>query len=1196
MTPDDELLFEDTAPLVSGRKKKTAQPEAAKPAEPVDSDQASRSVVALADPHVVILASAGTGKTFQLTNRYLTLLREGSCDRILASTFTRKAAGEILDRILVRLAKAILDEKELTKLQPFIGQPPITRDECITLLQRVTKQLHRVQISTLDALFSKLASSHTFELGFPPGWRMIEDVEAGRLTDRAIEAVLRKAGRLDARRLMHLLSKGENTRRVHDLIRETVRNFAAPYLITQEADWNRLPDLPLLNDLELHGAIAVFESLRFDDKRIMNALDKNRRQLREDDWESFLADGLPLKLVQGETTYYKKELPTELLAAYAPLIHHAKALFYKVWASQTRGTWETLDRVYTELNRLKAEERVLDFGDISRTLAERLGQHTMNSVAFRLDANMDHLLLDEFQDTSLDQWQILRPFAESTMSRVGFSPHESVASPEAWAKAHSTTPKSFFCVGDRKQAIYGWRGGEAAIFDTIQAEFPILQSKHLDRSQRSSPAVIEAVNAAFTSLQGTSDFDPLSVVISQWCEAFPKHDTARTGLPGYVCLEVADEPPTLEPVDGSSRSSVGFSPRIPGEDALAWAKAHATNNAKPPKPTKAELADLVLDLTADRIEEYSQNAPSATIGVLFRGNAAIRLLGNKLRARGLEFSEEGGTLITDSAAVQLLLSLLKIADHPGDRVARFHVATSPLAEIHQLGRWDDDAAAVAVSEHLRSRLLSDGYMATLQRWVLQLGAVATAHDRSRLQQLIELAEGYPATTRPRDFIRLVETRKVENPTPARIQLMTVHKSKGLQFDIVFLADLDTQLVQPPKYLTSKPAAAAPPDCVLVYRSKELKNILPPELQVAYEQTQATDLTGNLCVLYVAMTRAVHALHMILPAKESQSIPKTLAGLLMVGLGGGQAATTGATLYETGDPLWVEQCPALQRPCESSVGFSPRLLDEDALAWAKAHATRTIEFAELTGGRRRGLERIIPSQLADKATPVKLASVLTLGDSSGVERGTLFHAWVEQVQWLEDGQPTDEKLRQIAESLAAQPLDIDRWLSQFQEMLRLPQVASVLSRHSYQPPRGLPFPPRVQVELDAGECELDLHVERRLNVIDAGRTISGSIDRLVLVRRNGQVVAADIIDFKTDAIWTSERVVFRSAKDRSFAERKMTLSGDEETAVRDKVAAYRDQMRSYARAISLMYKLPPERITTRLVMLATGRVETVEFGP
>lgn len=191
---------------------------------------------------------------------------------------------------------------------------------------------------------------------------------------------------------------------------------------------------------------------------------------------------------------------------------------------------------------------------------------------------------------------------------------------------------------------------------------------------------------------------------------------------------------------------------------------------------------------------------------------------------------------------------------------------------------------MTLSQHLRSRLLSDGYQTTLQRWVLQLGTAVTEHDRSRLKQLIELAEGYQATTRPRDFIQLVNNRKVENTTPARIQLMTVHKSKGLQFDIVFLADLDTTLTQPPKYLTAKPSDAAPPDRVLVYRSKVLREILPPELQEAYEQTQVTELTGNLCVLYVAMTRAVHALHMILPVKESDKTPKSLAGLLIAGLG------------------------------------------------------------------------------------------------------------------------------------------------------------------------------------------------------------------------------------------------------------------------------------------------------------------------
>lgn len=192
MTPDNEFLFEDAGPSSSrsetGRSAKSAS-EGASPATPASG------TVLLTDPHVVILASAGTGKTFQLTNRYLTLLRSGSPERILASTFTRKAAGEILDRILVRLASAITDAKELSRLQQFVGHPEITRDECLQLLQQLTRQLHRVQISTLDALFSKLASSHTFELGFPPGWRLIEEVESARLIDPLREFAISALGR-----------------------------------------------------------------------------------------------------------------------------------------------------------------------------------------------------------------------------------------------------------------------------------------------------------------------------------------------------------------------------------------------------------------------------------------------------------------------------------------------------------------------------------------------------------------------------------------------------------------------------------------------------------------------------------------------------------------------------------------------------------------------------------------------------------------------------------------------------------------------------------------------------------------------------------------------------------------------------------------------------------------------------------------
>ena len=136
MMPADEFLFED----VGAAEPPTVAFRSAKERPLTEQKATLPPPVLLDDPHVVILASAGTGKTFQLTNRYLTLLRSGSPDRILASTFTRKAAGEILDRILVRLANAITDEQELTKLQPFVGQPLITRDECLTLLQQLDRK------------------------------------------------------------------------------------------------------------------------------------------------------------------------------------------------------------------------------------------------------------------------------------------------------------------------------------------------------------------------------------------------------------------------------------------------------------------------------------------------------------------------------------------------------------------------------------------------------------------------------------------------------------------------------------------------------------------------------------------------------------------------------------------------------------------------------------------------------------------------------------------------------------------------------------------------------------------------------------------------------------------------------------------------------------------------------------------------
>lgn len=123
-------------------------------------------------PNLVVHASAGTGKTFQLSNRYIALVARGdSPDTILATTFTRKAAGEILDRVLFRLAEAASEDKKLSELAGHIGDRGFDRSGCLALLCRLARFIHRLRISTLDSFFIQVAQSFCLELGLPPAGR-----------------------------------------------------------------------------------------------------------------------------------------------------------------------------------------------------------------------------------------------------------------------------------------------------------------------------------------------------------------------------------------------------------------------------------------------------------------------------------------------------------------------------------------------------------------------------------------------------------------------------------------------------------------------------------------------------------------------------------------------------------------------------------------------------------------------------------------------------------------------------------------------------------------------------------------------------------------------------------------------------------------------------------------------------------------
>ena len=176
-------------------------------------------------------------------------------------------------------------------------------------------------------------------------------------------------------------------------------------------------------------------------------------------------------------------------------------------------------------------QRALRFEDVTRKLGGRWVAERLQEVVFRLDAHLSHLLLDEFQDTSPLQWRVLRPFARTVVD--------------------GAKRRSFFCVGDVKQAIYGWRGGVAEIFEAISDDLPRIEPGALNQSFRSCQVVIDTVNRVFQGLtktkcsNATRGGGPLGV-------ASRPTSTAKN-LAGHCQLIVAPRPPPREKCKAPSR-------------------------------------------------------------------------------------------------------------------------------------------------------------------------------------------------------------------------------------------------------------------------------------------------------------------------------------------------------------------------------------------------------------------------------------------------------------------------------------------------------------------------------------------------------------------------------------------------------------------------------------------------------------------
>lgn len=827
------------------------------------------------EPHVLIRASAGSGKTFQLTTRYLGLLARGaSPERILATTFTRKAAGEIQGRVLLRLAGAVLDPKAAAQLGEAMELPSFGQETARVLLVETIRKLGRLRIATFDSFFGSLARAYAFELGIPARAVIVPDDLDDRLRERAVGRMLAAMGKEAAVELFRLLSRGRLDQAVSRKLLDLLRGLGQVFLESPERAWKT----PLLSPrealqrpsfAEACAAIAARLSSVRDEggARVASAIDKDLASLVAPDLAALAGSSLVRAALTDEPTYYKKPLPDGVVEAYRALAEHlAIELSGRLWES-TSALWDFLAAFDAHYRAVKQDAAALRFEDIPRALAQGgtggEARFSLDDLALRLDGRLDHLLFDEFQDTSLAQWMLLETLVDEVRASFDGS-------------------RTLLVVGDRKQAIYGFRGGVAGIFDALGEHEHPLTIASLDRSYRSSPVVIDFVNRLFEPIADNPALLSHPRATAEFSADFRRHEAARHDLPGYVELSVSPPP----------------------SEQRAAAIATATLRAGCDRVVK------ILDAFRGADGVVAVDAP--TVGVLVRTNRAVRRVMHELRRRGIEASEEGGNSLADTPVVAALLALCTLADHPGDTVAQFHVATSPLgATLEPRLTFATPAAEVGtLARTLRRRLLSEGYGETMQRLVEALLPEVTAHEEERLAALVEIAYAYEpfATLRPRDFVAHVKRKKVEDPRAAPVRVMTVHQSKGLEFDAVVLCELETAMVPTNRspVLVSRRSALAPIDRVSRAAPKDERALIPALDEMA-DDADAREMVQSLALLYVAVTRPVHALYVIVAPvgdREKKGPGKTFAAALRHGLAPAVDAAPSAVLFTLGDPGWA----------------------------------------------------------------------------------------------------------------------------------------------------------------------------------------------------------------------------------------------------------------------------------------------------
>jgi ATP-dependent exoDNAse (exonuclease V) beta subunit len=1001
--------------------------------------------------HILVSASAGSGKTYQLVRRHLHLLALGQKpEGIAAMTFTRKAAGEFFQRILQRLS--VLSQHGEKPENYFGGMAPLPAwwPEFATLLRQVTRRLHRLRLGTMDSFFANIAACFPLELGLPLGAKVMAEDETAQARHEALDALLERihASRDEAaaRALLEGFKQatfGVEERSAVSSLETWIKEHHTTWLDGDGvSSWGMLPGVDLAKEDDLASALddlrdrfvpRTDEGARFFEelliqaagweagtsppKRVVYFLEKTAAV-----WQELHAGKAEIAWGRGKKTELCGETARTWVRVAAALLNRE----LRCRAQRTRGMAALMELYESEYARRVRSRGRLSFADVQRLLAEATDSsaewidNESGDLWFRLDGRHDHWLFDEFQDTSRVQWNVVRGLVDEVMQ-------------------DDSGRRSFYAVGDPKQSIYLWRQAEPGLFDEVQKNWPRHDAEglHMDtlsQSFRSAPAVLDMVNAVF------ADKGAIEALLPGCTNgfAFEKHQAAERNehLSGYAAL-------------------LG----VPHEEGV-----------RNPSTTPAIVALL---------REIRPLERGLSCAVLVRGNKDANEIAEELRAEtGMEIvCESQQHPATDNAVTLSLLSLLQLAAHPGDTLALEHLKMTPLWPQIESGeqKWPLTASQV------RNEVFEHGFVGFTEVWTRHLRALLPEMDafhELRLRQFGEIAAEFDAGG-SRDIDAFIKHAR-ETPMKVRgasnaVQVMTIHKSKGLEFDVVILPDLNGTTmneVRRRSLIVNRDAGRI--SWVLQAPRSEfipLHEGLSAELELSRQHAGFE----SLCRLYVAMTRAKRGLYLIAqppPKKEDAAMKE--AQFLRRTLGAsdaGQECPSYSIEWQTGDPAWFADS-IREEPDQPGIKIVSRPLGE-----------LLREFQPLA-------KRVTPS--GEEEFRMKGKVLFSEGREPGRRLGSLVHELLAHVEWWDTRSDFEElESRWKAAGLLRGEAIEATAVSMVREVLRSEAAAFAFAK---------PGP-------DAAAWR-----ERPFDLIHEGNWISGVFDRVVVLPD-----AVRLIDFKTDEV-------------------------------------------------------------------------------